>query len=402
MSDNRKNIDRITNKPHLNTAYQDVHNRSQHVRRDDDVIRTPKKTLYDIDYGVKWFIENEIQLQTNHGDELLKVPVIFANSEKWENVRKLGFVRDEKGKLQAPLVLLKRNNVQERENEKKLDINKDLVDTQILEMTRHNLRNRFETPLDQLIGKSNSMSNELFLMNVPRYVNVTYELLMWTDFTSQMNDLIDQMLMYSGMAWGNEDNRYQTFIRGFQFETINTITNDRIVRASTSLDVKGYVLSEQKFKKETLKKAYSIKKVSFDTIIDVPYDIFSTTYIPPDLVQYRSQVIDGRGLSVQTTSGTIQLDEEIMNYIIKVKDKKGIVQDSNTVLVPGSAAINPITSIAATKEEFDIFINGVRIDKSAYNWNPSVNVTQNITFDTNILGYELESDDTVIVYGRWQ
>jgi hypothetical protein len=41
-------------------------NRAEQTRRDDDVIRTPKRTLYDIDYAIKWYIENEIQPQVTH------------------------------------------------------------------------------------------------------------------------------------------------------------------------------------------------------------------------------------------------------------------------------------------------------------------------------------------------
>jgi len=55
---NRQNIDRKTNKPNpartegisddllLNRAYQ--------TRRDDDVLRSPKRTLYDVDFAIKW------------------------------------------------------------------------------------------------------------------------------------------------------------------------------------------------------------------------------------------------------------------------------------------------------------------------------------------------------------
>ena len=97
---NRKDIDRKTNKPNPNRTEgigNDLTlNRSMQTRRDDDIIRTPKRTIYDIDYAIKWFIENEIQPQIIDKDQTIPVPVIFANGEKWDNVRRLGYMRDEK------------------------------------------------------------------------------------------------------------------------------------------------------------------------------------------------------------------------------------------------------------------------------------------------------------------
>ena len=52
---NRENIDRKTNKPTPERTEgvlnDQIFNRAEQVRRDDDVIKTPKRTIYDIDYG---------------------------------------------------------------------------------------------------------------------------------------------------------------------------------------------------------------------------------------------------------------------------------------------------------------------------------------------------------------
>ena len=109
-----QNIDRKTNKPELknseSTRPDPILNRANQVRRDDDVVRTPKRTVYDIDYAIKWFLDNEIQPQVEANGELINVPVIFANGEKWDNVRRLGYLRDEKGMLQSPIIVIKRNS----------------------------------------------------------------------------------------------------------------------------------------------------------------------------------------------------------------------------------------------------------------------------------------------------
>ena len=110
---NRKNIDRKTNKPSParseGLGADQILNRAEQERRDDDVIRSAQRTVYDIDYAIKWYIENEIEPQLTANKNLIKVPVVFANGEKWDNVRRLGYIRDEKGMLQSPLIMLKRN-----------------------------------------------------------------------------------------------------------------------------------------------------------------------------------------------------------------------------------------------------------------------------------------------------
>ena len=127
---NRKNIDRKTNKPSPIrteglTPDQEL-NRAMQTRRDDDVIKGAQRTVYDIDYAIKWYIENEIQPQITANKNLTQVPVIFSNGEKWDNVRRLGYLRDEKGMLQSPLIMLKRNSMQERDNNRTLDVNRNL------------------------------------------------------------------------------------------------------------------------------------------------------------------------------------------------------------------------------------------------------------------------------------
>ena len=83
---NRQNIDRKTNKPNpIRTegiTPDLLLNRAEQTRRDDDVIRSAKRTIYDIDYAIKWYIDNEIQPQIRADQTIIPVPVIFANGEK--------------------------------------------------------------------------------------------------------------------------------------------------------------------------------------------------------------------------------------------------------------------------------------------------------------------------------
>ena len=404
---NRENIDRKSNKPNpksteglsddllLNRAYQ--------TRRDDDVIRSAKRSLYDIDFAIKWYIDNEIQPQIFANQEKIVVPVIFANGEKWDNVRRLGYIRDEKGMLQSPLIMLKRNSAAERDNYRTLDVNRESgysqLGNRLVSKAKYNSRNRYEDELFPLPINQPQQSETIYVIDIPKYVTVEYDLMLWCDFTTQMNELIDQILPYGRFLWGNEGNRFETAIGSATFETVNTIGEDRLVRATLPLTVQATLLSEQEARISTLKKMYSIKKVSFDTVIDLDGDIFSTTTVPVALLQVSQQIFSGA--TVQTSGGA-SINAATMLYLTNLSDKQATYSSATTVTINAAAATNPVTAIAATKNEFNVYINGQYIDKIAYTWIPTVNANQTIVFDTSTLGYAIESSDVIIINGRWQ
>ena len=275
------NIDRKQDKPELRNSESvrddQTFDRSSQIRRDDDVIKTPRRTVYNIDYALKWFIENSIQPKITGADnKLIDVPVIYSNAEKWDSVRRLGYIRDEKGMLQSPLIILKRNSIQERDQLKKLDVNRFVPGNSIIYKQQYNSRNQY---IDQIfpipaIPKENSA--ELYSVNIPEYIDVEYDLLMWTDFTTQMNELIEQLMPYGGFAWGNESNKYRTHIRNLSFETVNTVGNDRLVRCTAPLTVNGTLLGEQEYRLSTIQKKYSLKQLTWDFVVDAD-ELFNTT-----------------------------------------------------------------------------------------------------------------------------
>lgn len=402
---NRQNIDRKTNKPNPvrteGLTPDQLLIRAMQTRRDDDVIRSPHRSLYDVDYAIKSFIDDSIQPQIKENGQLISVPVIFANGEKWDNVRRLGFMRDEKGKLQSPLIMIKRNSVNERDAVKRLDVNRNPDANVRAYKQRYNERNRYEDELFPIPKNEPAQSEKIYVVDIPRYVTIEYELLLWCDFTSQLNELIDQIMPYSRFAWGNETNRFPTQIGQFAFETVNTIGEDRLVRANVNLTVQAALLAEQQTRQSTLKKMFSMKKVVFDNVIDVEGDLFSTN-VSSKILQAQSFVSSGGNLVVSNNGTSTQIDTATMAYIVNLTEKLATYSNSTTVTVSANAAINPVTLGVASKNEFDVYINGQYIDKFVYTWTPNDMSNQTIVFDTGALGYIIETADVIIVKGRWQ
>lgn len=405
MRRNNQNIDRKTNKPNPKRTEgigpDPTLNRAAEMRRDDDVIRTPKRTIYDIDYAIKSYIETEIQPQITHQQQLINVPVIFANGEKWDNVQRLGYIRDEKGMLQSPLIMIKRNSIVERDTLKNLDVNHTNSRSKMVYRNRYNKRNRYEDILFPIPKQIPQDSEKYYVLDIPKYVTVSYDLLMWCDFTTQINDLVDQIIPYNRFAWGNEANRFVTYLETVNFETVNTVGEDRLVRATMPITVDGTLLNGQEARQSTIQKMYSVKKVKFDTIIDVASNIFESTRVPIAILQASQQVLSGQNIVVSNGGSATTIDSDTMNYLIKLSDQYATWQSNNTITISATPAINPVTLGFATKNEFDIYINGQYIDKQLYTWTPSDTLPNSIVFDTVALGYELNSSMTIVINGRW-
>ena len=411
MALNRQNIDRRTNKPNLKYTETDISpdrvlNRADQVRRDDDVIRTPKRTIYDVDYAIKTYIEQVIQPTIIDNEILIPVPVIFAHGEKWDNVRRLGYMRDEKGMLQSPAIMIKRNSFVERDTYKTLDVNRAHGANHIVAKNKYNSRNRYEDTLFPFpIGDLNQQDSlPAYIINIPKYITVDYELMIWTDFSTQMNDLVDNLFTYNRFAWGHGSNSYNTTMGTISFETINTISEDRIVKSTIPLTVQATLQNEQETRVNIIRKMYSVKKISFDMVIDVSNNIFESTTVPAKLLQQYSSIMSGNRVVVSNTSnGTSStIDLNTMTYLTQLSDKIATYVSNTIVHVTGMPNVNPITTYEATVNEFDIYINGQYIDKAAYSFTPTNTTnTQIITFNTTALGYIIEAEDLIVINGRW-
>jgi hypothetical protein len=402
---NRQNIDRKTNKPdpkQTEGVTPDlILNRALQTRRDDDVVKTKQRTLYDVDFAIKWYIDNEIQPQINTNGTLLTVPVIYANGEKWDNVRRLGYLRDEKGMLQSPMIMLKRNSVAERDEQRTLDVNRPQSSNYIVHKTKYNTRNRYEDELFPIPKNEPKLSEKIYIIDIPKYVTVEYDMMIWCDFTIQLNELIDQILPYGRFAWGNDGNVFSTTIGSISFETVNTIGEDRLVRATIPLTVQATLLSGQEARMSTVKKMYSIKQVSFTNFVDITGDLFGSTTVASNILQAQSFVANGGQLFAQNGNTSVQINVAAMAYLTNLTDQTATYSNSTTVTVSAFAAINPVTSTTATKNEFDVYINGQYIDKVVYTWTPSDIVSQTIVFNTAVLGYSLNATDVIVINGRW-
>jgi hypothetical protein len=292
--------------------------------------------------------------------------------------------------------MLKRGSATERDDMRGVDVNRTpdaLVRTY---KQKYNPRNTYEDEIFPIPNATPVSSDTIYIVDIPRYYTIEYTMMLWCDFTAQMNDLVDQLIPYSRFAWGIDGNRFPVTMGQISFETVNTIGEDRLVRATIPLTVQASLLSGQEARKSTLRKMYSIKKVTFDTVVDVSTDLFSTTIVPAQILRAASTSTGVRVSGANT--GTLSTDT--IQYLIALTEHLFMVTtETDTITINRSVATNPVTTQYASVNEFDIYLNGQYLDKATYTWTPGP--TQTIIFNTAEMGTSLETDDVIIVKGRW-
>mgnify|MGYP003644737828 CR=1 FL=1 len=285
-------------KKQLNKSYStfvndEIINRAEQVRRDNDIIKTPAVTIYDCDFAILSFLRDIVQPQLIENGQNIEVPIMFAAGEKWAQVQSRGFMRDAKGKIMTPLISIRRSTIIERDTLKTLAVNKNPTGMELVhenKFTKVNKYDRFS------ILQGIKPAREYYISPIPEFVDISYELLLWTEYTEQMNTLIEQLVPLSGFAWGTTW-KFISFVQDASFETINASGEDRLIRATLPLMTKGILLAESELRKSNIQKRYSVKKVVFSNetekfninVSDTPADGWGTLNTAP----YTSSPKDG-------------------------------------------------------------------------------------------------------------
>ena len=194
-------------------------------------------TFYDIDFAIKWHIENVIQPTVIEDDAKIAVPVLFSSGEKWATIKKHGYLRDNQGKILTPLIMIKRNGVSKREDIQDLKV-LETSDARITFEKKYSSRNRY----DRFNLVNNQIPRELYSIDVPKFVQIEYDLMIWTNETSQLNDLIQQLIWFDGKAFG-DTYKFNTYIETPSFESVNATGEDRLQRATMPLRTKARILA---------------------------------------------------------------------------------------------------------------------------------------------------------------
>ena len=103
---------------------------------------------------------------------------------------------------------------------------------------------------------------EYYASPVPEFVDVSYEFLLWCEYTQQLNSLVEQIMPTNGFAYGTTY-KFPTNLADVTFDTSNATGEDRIVRATIPAVVKGTLVMPFEIRRSSFEKRFSVKKIVF-------------------------------------------------------------------------------------------------------------------------------------------
>ena len=244
-------------------------NRALNTSFEGDTTKPFSVGIQDIDEAIFYYFQNVIQPSVTQNGSRLNVPVIHGSPEKWKSYQKDGYYRDQKGKIMAPLIMFKRNDItKNRQITNKLDANNPQnfgVFTK--KYTPRNAYDNFKV-LNNRIPQQ-----DYYAVVMPDYLTVTYEVAVFTYYVEQLNKIIESMEYASDAYWGNPQ-RYQfkAMIDSFGFQTELAQDDERIVRSTFNVKINGYIIPEILQKDITALKKFSNKtKIVFSVeAVDSP------------------------------------------------------------------------------------------------------------------------------------
>lgn len=268
--------------------------RNTQIRRDKDKTKSIGITLYDIDFAVKSFIEQTMQLSVEDNGETVLVPILYANAEKWASIQRNGYLKDKKGKTLVPLITFRRSGVNMKSEMRR---NKVATTNQLGYVVKP--KYSVNSPYDRwssLYGSNRKTPQEYYITPIPDYVDVTYDFIAWTEYQNQLNFLVEQFVYFTGQSFGEKNSlKFATNVDSFTMEDNNTTGQDRIIRSSFQITVHGYLLPKIAGNQVTTKRVVSMNKVTFGQEayrdIETPFKKNSDIY---DSGQFRSLNTDSR------------------------------------------------------------------------------------------------------------
>lgn len=234
--------------------------RTNEVRRDNDNNPELKIGLYDIDFAIKYYFDNIIRPTITEFDNQLQVPVMYGSPEKWKNVRADGFMRDKQGKIMCPVIAYRRSSIEKNRNlGSKVDANNPAGYYTV--QSTYTKENRY----DQFSVLTNTKPQPTtYRVVVPEYVNIVYDVIVWTDFVEHMNGILESVLYTEGSFWGDKERfKFRTKVDNITSTTELQSDSDRVVRSTFSLNVFGYIVTD------TLAKKLSNTQAEKSTGVDI-------------------------------------------------------------------------------------------------------------------------------------
>jgi hypothetical protein len=243
-----------------------IQNRGLDTKFDENDQSSFRITLMSIDQTIINHLKTRVVPSVVENGVIKHVPIHYGTPERWATVRGNVETRESNtAKLQAPLIMIRRTQVS-----RGALANPSNKYLQYTWETAWNSRNGY----DQFAALNNIVpSREFRTIIIPDYVDLTYEVLLWTDYEEQMSDLIGQLTVENDEFWGERHGfKFRIKIDEFTSQSDLDSSQDRIIRSEFSMKVGAYLVPDRILRNmrmdSAIRKVYSAKRQVIVTEVD--------------------------------------------------------------------------------------------------------------------------------------
>lgn len=356
----------------------------------DDTVKQLNVGLQDVDEAIIYYFNNVIRPSVIQNGSKINIPILYGSPERWASMQKDGYYRDKDGKIQAPLIMFKRDTVtRNRTLGNKLDANNP-VHFGIFEKkySKKNIYDRFSILTNRIPVK------EYYGVIMPDYVDLTYNCVIFTEYVEQMNKIVESINFASDSYWGNPDRfSFRASIDDYTTAVELIQGGDRAVKTSFTLKIKGYIIPD-----------------TINASIKNPNKFFSKAALSFKLeTAGSSEILNARSSTPEKAAPSRFFDTAVI-----IGKEKGMTPDeiafiglstsavtntstANTSTFTGRTFATPPSGFSITQEDFKVYVNGQFIStdlRTVVNTGTSIDVT------FTGLGYDLSDRDQVVIVGK--
>jgi hypothetical protein len=237
-------------------------NRALETSLKGDETKTINIGLEDHDNAILYYLENVIKPTVTQNNRQIAVPVIYGSPERWKSVQADGFYRDASGARLLPLIMFKRESFEKnRSIGNKLDGN--LVNNVQYFEKGYSNKNNYD---NFNVLRNQKPQKEYIIGIIPDYITITYKLAVFTNYTEQINRIIESLEFASDSYWGDPERfLFRASITSFPTPVLIENGDDRTNKSELSLIVQGYIIPNtiNVAQAGPSPKSYNVTKTSF-------------------------------------------------------------------------------------------------------------------------------------------
>ena len=363
-----------------------------------DEVKQLSVGLKDVDESIFFYFNNIIRPSVLQNGTKINVPVLYGSPERWAAMQKDGFYRDNNGKIQTPLIMVKRDSVEKvRTLGNKMDANNPIhFGVFQKKYSQKNVYDRFSTINNREAVK------EFYGVIIPDYINIVYTCVIFTEYVEQMNKIVESVNFASDSYWGDPERfKFRAAIDNYTTSTELIDGGDRTVKTTFQIKMAGYIVSDaintsvanpnKFFSKAALK--FGIETAGTTEVLTARAGT-PTSQAP---TRFFDTALTGVSGGTSTGAGGMTAAEIAFVGLNTTAVQSSVA--SPVATFAGKVFATPPAGFAAiVQDDFRVFINGQFISTSLRT------VTQNgggieVTFSG--LEYPIDSNDQIVLVGKF-